>query len=187
MQKAILKILSVLLCGLLIYNSLGYFLVLSVMRVAVRQQKWAQLSTLPEQQLTTFIFAMNTSDSRLKILDKREILVDGKLYDVVRKTDDGKQIKYFCMYDREEESLIAKTRLFNSKAQQMPLQTSARNIADKIIKSGIVINETALTPESSITIYSFYLKNYYSDPVIQILPPPPNNPANFHLLIFPVS
>lgn len=187
MRRAVLKISSILLCGLLIYNSLGYFLVLSVMRVAVRQQKWAALRTIPDNQLSAFVFATNKPDARLKIVNDHEILVNGKLYDIVRKADDGKQTRYFCKYDHEEETLIAKTRLFNSKAQQMPLQSATRNIVDKIIKSGIVSNETALTPERSIAIYSFYLKNYYSDPVIQILPPPPNNPANFHLLIFPVS
>ena len=157
------------------------------MRVAVRQQKWAELRTIPDNQLSAFVFATNKPDARLKIVNDHEILVDGKLYDIVRKTDDGKQTKYFCRYDHEEEALIAKTRLFNSKAQQMPLQTTARHIVNKIIKSGIVSNETALVPESSIKFYSFYLNICYTGPVIQILPPPPNNPANFHSLIFPVS
>ncbi|MFA5970950.1 MAG: hypothetical protein WC780_01265 [Lentimicrobiaceae bacterium] len=173
MQKATLKISSILLCGLLIYNSLGYFLVLSVMRMAVRQQKWAQLSTLPEQQLTTFIFTRNIADSRLKILDQREILVDGKLYDVVRKTDDGKQIKYFCVYDHEEETLISKTRLFNSKAQQMPLQSTARNIIDKIIKSGIFTEKTFFLTENPISFNPACKGNSYSDPIIQVSSPPP--------------
>jgi len=80
------------------------------MRVAVRQQKWAQLSTIPNEKLTTFIFASGKPDSRFKIVNNHEIIVDGKLYDIVRKANDGNQTRYFCNYDHEEEALIAKTR-----------------------------------------------------------------------------
>ena len=173
MQKTLLKISSLLLCGLLIYNSLGYFLVLSVMRLAVRQQKWAQLRTIPDNQLSTFVFATNKPDSRLKIVNDHEIIVDGKLYDIVRKTVDGNQTKYCCKYDREEEALIAKTRLFNSQAQQMPLQNTARLIIDKIIKTGIITEESSAITPISISFYSNYPKNCYSGPEIQILSPPP--------------
>lgn len=173
MQKAVLKISSVLLCGLLIYNSLGYFLVLSTMRIAMRHQHWAQLSLLPEEQLSTFVFEKNTINPRLKIVDKREILVDGKLYDVVHKTDDGKQIKYFCVYDKEEETLISKTRLFNSEAQQMPAQSAARLIINLIIKTGIVSEGSSFTIESSILPLSYYTQTIYSIPAIRIQSPPP--------------
>jgi len=143
--------------------------------MAVRQQKWAQLTAIPEQQLSIFVFSKNTADSRLKIVDKREILVDGKLYDVVRKIDDGQQIKYFCVYDHEEESLISKTRLFNSKAQQMPLQGTARNIINLIIKTGIFSEKPSLISEYTMLVYSNYPETNYSVPAIQISPPPPKN------------
>lgn len=143
--------------------------------MAVRQQKWAQLSAIPEQQLSRFVFAMDATDSRLKIVDKREILVDGKLYDVVRKTEDGKHIKYYCVYDHEEETLISKTRLFNSNAQQMPLQSTARNIINLIIKTGIVSEECTFISDCSMSFYSNFLQTSYSVPAIQISPPPPKN------------
>jgi hypothetical protein len=173
MQKIAYKISSLLLCGLLIYNSLGYFLVLSVMRMAVRHQKWAELSAIPENQLTTFIFNKNEPNSRLKIENSREILVEGKLFDVVRKTDNGKQVKYSCVYDHEEETLISKTRLFNSKAQQMPLQSTARNIIDKIIKTGVCTETCSLVTENSASYNSDYPDIFYSGPAIQISSPPP--------------
>jgi hypothetical protein len=175
MQKAQLKIFSILLCGLLIYNSLGYFLVLSVMRIAVRQQKWAQLRTIPDNQFSIFVFATNKPDSRLKIVNDHEILVDGKLYDIVRKSGDGKLTRYCCVYDHEEETLISNTRLFNSKAQQMPLQNTAKNIIDKIIKTGIVTEESSLFLKNSISYYSDYRKISYSGPSIQVSPPPPQS------------
>lgn len=175
MQKATLKLLSILLCGLLIYNSLGYVMVLSVMRFAIHQQKWAQLSSLPESQLTTFIFARNTSNQRLTIENEHEIMVDGKLYDLVRKSEYGKYIIYSCVYDHEEETLISKTRLFNSKDPQMPRQSTAINIIDKIIKSGIFTEKAIFIAENSIDFNAGFLANCYAVPIIQVSSPPPQH------------
>jgi hypothetical protein len=173
MRKALLKISSLLLCGLLIYNSLGYFLVLTVIRVAERHQKWAQLSAIPDQQLTPFVFDNANPGERLKILDEGEILVDGKLYDVVRKTTDGKRSKYLCVHDREEETLIAKTREFNSQTQPLPVQNTARLIFDKIIKTGIFDANTNKSFKNYTVIHSLIIEKQYSVPTIQISIPPP--------------
>ena len=148
-------------------------MVLSVIRIAVRHQKWAELSAIPENQLTTFIFNKNELNSRLKIENSREILVDGKLFDVVRITDNGKQLKYSCVYDHEEETIISKTRLFNSKAQQMPVQSTARNIIDKIIKTGVCIETFSLVTKNSASFDSDHPDIIYSGPAIQISSPPP--------------
>jgi len=173
MRKGLLKISSLLLCGLLIYNSLGYFLVLTVMRVAVRHQKWAQLSTIPHHQLTTFVFKNTNSGERLKILDEKEILVDGKLYDVVRKTTNGTHTKYLCVHDHEEETLIAKTRQFNSQSQPLPIQNTARLIFDKIIKTGIFNSNSVTQSESCTVLIQLFIEKKYSNPTLQISIPPP--------------
>jgi len=138
------------------------------MRIAVRQQKWAHLKTIPENQLSTFIFASDKPDSRLKVLNEHEIIVDGKLYDVVRKSDDGKRTKYLCKYDHKEEALIEKTRLFNSRAQQMPIQNTTRLIAEKIIKSGIIRHDDSLKSVILKTVYSDYHNIKYSVPELQL-------------------
>jgi len=173
MRKAILEISSVLLCGLLIYNSLGYFLVLSAMRIAIRQQKWAQLRTLPDDQLSTFVFTIGKPDSKLKIENEHEIIVDGKLYDIVRKSICGNQIRYFCKYDHEEEAFIAKTRLFNTSAQQMPLKNTTRLIVDKIIKTGILIPDGTTEMESYGKTYCNFRHIRYTRPYLQVASPPP--------------
>jgi hypothetical protein len=175
MQKTSLKISAIVLCGLLIYNSLGYFLVLSVMRVAIRHEKWSQLSTIPDEQLTSFSINKNIPDSRIKIVNQREILVNGKLYDIARKKDNGTAVTYYCKHDREEESLISKTRHFNSQAQQSPLQNKARFILDKIIKTGVFAEETNLFSNSYFILLSHSVGIHYSGPSIQIAQPPPQS------------
>jgi len=168
-----LKIPALLLCGLLLYNSLGYFMVLSVMRMAVRQQKWAQIHTTPFSQLTVFTFSKNAKNSRLKIVNKREIKVDGKLYDIARKSENCSTITYYCVYDQKEESLIAKTRLLNSNTQQTPSQKTAYLILEKIIKTGVINQAPGLyiSFEESL-LYSTILFNYDIPYLKRISPPP---------------
>jgi hypothetical protein len=175
MNKAFIKISSLLLCGLLIYNSLGHILVLTVMRVAIRHQMWEKLSIIPDQDLTMFIIAKNSPPAGFKIENEHEIIVDGKLYDIVRKTDDGAHLKYFCIYDHKEQTLITRVRQFNSQAQQMPLHNIARIIVDKIIKTAAIETEASSIRERSVIAFSNFCEAHYSVPWIQIALPPPQS------------
>jgi hypothetical protein len=173
MPKAFLKISSLILCGLLIYNSLGYFIALSVMRVAVRHQKWAQIASIPDHRLTTFVFSKNKPNTGLKIINTREIQVDGKLYDIARKTDDGKIITYYCLYDSKEEKLIAKTRQFNSMSQPFPVENTTRLILDKIIKTAVTDQKNEDLTQEFKPVLTYYISIPYSGPDISIPVPPP--------------
>ncbi len=175
MRKNALKLSSILLCGLLIYNSLGHFLALTVMQLAVRQHTWAQLSKVQDDNLTTFIIAKNNPGHGLKVKNSHEIIVDGKLYDVVRKKDNGKYITYFCIRDQQEETLIATTRQFNSANQQIPLRNTARLIVEKIIKTATIKEDISSISESSDISFLIFLESHYSGPEIQIALPPPES------------
>jgi hypothetical protein len=175
MNKAFIKIPSLLLCGLLIYNSLGHILVLTVMRMAIRHQMWEKLSIIPDQDLTMFVIAKNSPPAGFKIENEHEIIVDGKLYDIVRKTDDGAHVKYFCVYDHNEQTLITRARQFNSQAQQMPLQNLARLMVEKIIKTAVIAAEASSIKEHSVIPFSNFCEAHYSVPWIQIALPPPQS------------
>ena len=173
MRKVALKILAVLLCGLLIYNSLGYFLVLSVTQIALRHQNWSRLSSVNKEELSKFVFDKNKSNPGLKIINSREIQVDGKLYDIARKIEKGETITYYCIYDQKEETLIAKTRLLNSKAQQLPFSKTTKLIIEKIIKTAIISEETSYIIDCHPTLFSDCIIRHFSGPNLQIALPPP--------------
>jgi hypothetical protein len=175
MQKVYLKIVSVLLCGLLIYNSLGHLLVFSVIRMSVRHQMWSQLSTIPESSLTTFIFDKNSARQRLSVVNKREIKVDGRMYDVVRKTVFGKNVKYVCINDEKEEILLSKAKLVNSQSEQQPGRNIARVIAAKIISSAIITDETEDFDTCTFAAIIIFEPAPDAGPGIQVTSPPPKS------------
>lgn len=173
MQKTAHKITALLLCGLLIYNSLGYFMVLSVMRLAIQHQQWSEISTIPQNKLTEIIFEKKLLNKRITIVNSHEIRVDGKLYDVARKVDDGLQIIYYCLADSKEQNLISKTRLANSNLFPVPAKNTARLIIEKIIKSGI-FEMQSIHFESDPNYYFPALPSFaVAGPVLSILHPPP--------------
>ncbi len=174
MLKRIPSIVSVLLCGLLIYNSLGYFFVLSVMKYSVRQQKWAQLKSLPEEKLEKFIFPKNSTQRKYKVVNSREIEVNGNLYDVVRKTEGNSTIVFYCVHDKKEQSLIAKTRVFHSHAHQSPLKNTAKLLFDKIIKTALIQTTKEKFDFKNESCYNFFINPFYSNPIVSGEVKPPN-------------
>jgi len=173
MQKATFKISAFLLCGLLIYNSLGYFWVLSVIRHAVQQKKWTEVSTTPHEQLTAFSINKNRPVAGFRIRNSREIEVDGRLYDIAKTVDNGSNTVYYCVRDSEEQNLIDKSRLYNSQAQQFPMKNTTILIIDHIIKY-CIINQHHLSVEPNNFQYFSVIQAFSNiEPVISILHPPP--------------
>ena len=142
------------------------------MHQALRQQMWSGLGNMQGKDLTTFTFTGNSS-GKLIVVNKHEIIVDGRLYDIVKKTVSKKQTTYVCINDRQEEKLIAKIKQHNRQAHQLPQDKLARIIIDNIIKSAIAGQQDFTTDLCISVQYEPFETIKYPVPGIQrILPPP---------------
>ena len=175
MQKGVLKLLSVVLCGLLIYNSLGYFFVFSAIKTSLRHQKWATLARIPDSELTYFRFSKTTLNPDLKIINSREILVNGSLYDVVRKKVTADIVEYFCVYDKDEEKLIARVRQVNTTSYPAPLKNTSRIILEQIIKNAVCADPITTQTVIISAKLGLIVGEIYTTPSLSILSPPPKN------------
>lgn len=165
--------LSLLLCGLLIYNSLGHFFVLNAMKLSVRKYKWAQLHQLPESQLEKFIFDKKSSNKGYRIINKREIEVKGNLYDVVSRIETDSHMIFNCVHDKKEQSLIAKIRNHTSRTNQ-PINASARLLWDSIIKIAIFNSTSFCLVHKPFQCLFGYTKPLYINPIILSIFQPPD-------------
>lgn len=175
MQKRLPGIISLLLCGLLIYNSLGYFFMLSAMKYSVRQQKWEQLNCIPEAQLVKFVFPLYSAENKYKILNSREIEVDNKLYDVVKKIVNDSYITYLCVHDKQEQDLIAKIRIYNDKAHQSPSKGTVLLINEKILKTALLYLSDKIFSETTSVSYSSFVNSIYKNPLLKADFQPPKS------------
>ena len=142
------------------------------MHQALRQQMWSGLGNMQNKDLTTFTFIGNSS-GKLIVVNKHEIIVDGRLYDVVKKTVSKKQTTYVCINDRQEEKLLAKIKQHNRQAHQLPQDKLARIIIDNIIKSAIADKQDETTDLCSSVEYSPFETINYPVPGLQRNLPPP--------------
>ena len=94
--------------ALLTYQFVGFFTFVEIEHFLIRKQiKKAIKLSVPENQLIDFHFTLKES-KKLKWLKPHEFELNGRLYDVVRKTK-SRGIWYFhCIDDRQETALFEK-------------------------------------------------------------------------------
>jgi hypothetical protein len=143
MKRVCLSCVSVLLVGLFIYNSLGYYFVNQAIRLIHKQEVFALLSQTPDQLLVTIII----EKSRINELNiqgpKPEITIDGKKYDIKKLVDSGSSVKIYCKPDKYEDQIISKAQKVNNKVQNnKPVSKTAVLILDSIIKTALLSEDT---------------------------------------------
>ncbi len=129
---------------------------------------------IPTQSLTIF-----SSDTKgIVLVGKKEILANGKLYDIVRtKINNGKTL-YYALSDEEEDTLVLDLTDWeknNSQEKSMPGKTMNVQL-DKFF--------TLKKYPAPLLVCSSYLSGHrkirsdfflYKSPFINIFSPPPNN------------
>ena len=174
MMRTLRNIIALLLCGILLYNTMGYMVVFSSMQMLLRQQTFAKLSTVPDTALT--VFTILKTDKVLVLKGRRmpEIKVDGKMYDIVRQKDNGKSITYFCLRDRKEEQLILKAGLAGDRSKRnSPLSKTSSLILDQIIKTALLTEKKSFKEYPIIELLFDAKCHIYSGPILAVPAHPP--------------
>lgn len=90
---------------LLLFNSMGYYLLYEANRAAVKREMRALIRTIPKKVTRLAIHA-----SELKSLQRpegHEIRYHGAMYDVIREEQSGDSLVFYCLRDFKEELLAS--------------------------------------------------------------------------------
>jgi hypothetical protein len=174
MNRKLRAIAVLILCGIILYNSMGYMLVYSFNRMVLRDQVFSNLSSNSDNNLTSFTISKSKRDEVFSSRKQLEIKVEGQMYDVVRYKDDGNSITYYCLRDHKEEQLIAKSIFLKDQSKSTTsFPKTARLILDQMLKIAL-LSEKIVTAFSAIPSYFSTTYIYtYSVPVIPVPAPPP--------------
>lgn len=94
--------------ALLVYQFVGFFSFVEIEHFLIRKQiKKAIKRSVPEHQLIDFHFTLKES-KKLKWLKPHEFELNGRLYDVVRKTKSRGIWNFHCIDDIQETKLFKK-------------------------------------------------------------------------------
>jgi hypothetical protein len=174
MNRKLKAISALILCGLFLYNSMGYMVVSSVNRMILRKQVSINLWSIPDYKLTTITVPKNNQSDFFNKSIQPEIKVDGQMYDVVRYKDNGKSITYICVRDQKEERMIKKSILLTDQSKNSnPGSKASMLILDQIIKSALLSEKLDLKILSTTILFSDNSGFLYSNPILPVAAPPP--------------
>lgn len=144
---------------------MGYYIVFELNKYLVKKEMQSVLRSNKEP-LLVLIISDPDSDPDFTRPDKREIIYQGKLYDVVKEVVTGKKTSFYCKHDTREEMLIAGfKRMVKSKFNQ--------HLLDHVIKIALTrpsLNlQQLLLQKVSYPNLSILLTSYHFAP---ISPPP---------------
>jgi len=172
------NILVILLCGLFLYNSMGYMLVFSAMKANLKKQVFAGISRLPERTLVTVRLPLSEQSRLIKGKKYPELRIDGKMYDVVKTVISGNETICYCARDIKEELLSGRINLLSTRnSNENPSRKTTSLILDNVIKIALIFNIDRVYQPSSMTRYFATDLPDYTSPYLKNPAPPPQNLA----------
>ncbi|MBM3404545.1 MAG: hypothetical protein FJY10_06610 [Bacteroidetes bacterium] len=105
MKEPIRKTAAFLLIWVMLYNLAGYQLVFEYGRYAARREMAAFLKK-NQEQLQWIEVQQPESNPEFFRIHRTEILLCGKLYDIVKEEKVGHITRFLCIHDRHEEKTL---------------------------------------------------------------------------------
>lgn len=102
------KSFSILLLGIFLFNTMGYYFVFKVNQSIIRFEIRGMINSGFHKEMCTLIKIDHPdSNPNFKKTDLHEFSYCGRLYDIVSESVNGSMTWYYCFNDKQEEKLIA--------------------------------------------------------------------------------
>ena len=148
-----------------------------------QEKKWNHMkNNLADNELEKVVVSNvdidnGSSDFRFKD-DNKEFVYKGKLYDIVRQKSDGVNTVFYCINDKNEESLIEglEEHIQRNTDQNLPAKNNTSNLVKNIVKDALPDKQykqicNYCSKITFNTYYNLYLKE-------QFIPPPTPPPKS---------
>ncbi len=140
------KAISILILGLMLYNILGYYFVYLGMIIQAKAEMKEKIDDSDyEKELITMVFDVSNGvilDKGIDFKNEDEFEYKGEMYDVVSSETKGGFVYFYCINDKNEESVRASLEkhvayhFSTDAASQKRVNTFNKNI----VKKGITNN-----------------------------------------------
>jgi hypothetical protein len=169
------KTISIFLILLLGFNSFGLFFFYwgEIQLCKIKADEYSDADYIPAKSLSVF-----SSDTKgIKMVDKNEILVAGKLYDIVKTQISNGITLYYALGDEDEDKYVQNLTDWeknNSEEKSMPGKTINLHLAKYFTV------EKYHDPVSPLLHLRIDVKTasdsfFYTSPLKNIFSPPPDN------------
>ena len=106
--KNLKKNLSVLIILVYIVNITGFTLVYFHLKVQVKDEVFNKIRSEKFDKVEIITISKRSLEKNsvsFRMLEKHEFLYEGKMYDIISKTEDNENIIFYCVHDEKEEEL----------------------------------------------------------------------------------
>ncbi len=102
------KVISTFLFVIFLFNMAGYFIVFKSVQYQIKKEIKAEIKKkINPNELTTIVIDKKQVNKIDWLEEGKEMHYKGKLYDVVRRTENAISITYYCINDDQEKLLFA--------------------------------------------------------------------------------
>lgn len=171
------KILAIFIVVLLLFNSMGYYIVFKATQYAIKKEiKNIIKQGVPEKDLSLIKVAVDDVQKQavLEWLDKKEFRYHGQMFDVVRYYTCNDTTYYYCINDKQEEKLFSKldNLIEHHSKKTDATRSKARGIYKNIIRDVVFNKKTPpnfvsrhlLFSLAQVKIPSFFSKDIPTPP-----------------------
>lgn len=170
------KIVTLFLLSIFLFNTVGYFIAFEVVQSEIKNEIDTEIKekiNSPEL-IAIVINKLQLSETKWSE-DGKEMYYDDKFYDVVRHTENATSITYYCINDKEEETLFAnlEDHINTQIAANTPTKNQKKSV-DNVIKLYFSNELSTKFNIISFTSLQFYPTNLtYKSLFIETDFPPP--------------
>lgn len=170
------KTISIFLILLLGFNSFGLFFFYwgEIQLCKIKADEYSDADYIPAKSLIVF----SSGTKGIELVDKKEILVDGKLYDIVKTQISNGITLYYTIIDEEEYEYVQNLTDWeknNSGEKSLPGKTINLHIAkyftDEKYQHPVFASSLPVRSDMKTVSDSFL----YTSPFKNIFSPPPDN------------
>ncbi|MES2139220.1 MAG: hypothetical protein V4511_05900 [Bacteroidota bacterium] len=172
------KIAVIFFLCVFLFNTMGYFIAFKAVHYQIKKEIKAEIKRKVNPAELTVIVINRQQINQIDWYETgKEMYHDGKLYDIVRNTENDTSIIYYCINDKQEEELFAHLdeHINAHIAANKPLKNkSTKKLADNIVKL-YFSNKSS----HSFNSYTHITEQFpgacftYLSPTLKINPPPP--------------
>ena len=157
------------------FSTMGYLHVLRIMQAEIRHHMKAKMEEeIPENELAIISFTPGEKIDWVR--DDKEFRYQGRMYDIVHRSEKDGLICFHCIDDRQESLLMAQMEKLlknNVENDNSPVSKSLRVLLS--IYPNLFFQEfhQLITVKTFYTLLNgIYLKNTHSGYLMRFIPPP---------------
>ncbi len=164
----------------LIFNVCGAYLVFESVKFGIKKEVKRKIKAgIPDSQLTTLRFLaadVESGTAGIDWVEGHEFRFNGKMYDVVRTSNDNGFIVYHCINDTQEETLFANLGklIDHCRTTDKSAQQKTQHLLQFIIHEALQESSSHFAIDPQVSIQESSTQGNIAWVFIEVLTPPPD-------------